>query len=63
MGLFGAKPKNVVDNLSVVMFVAVASPIGVGRVHLLAQGVDLAVGQKGNQAGVVEREDPFVVQP
>ena len=57
MGLFRAQADEVVDQLFVVVLVAVVAAVEIRLVNLLAQFAFLGVGQKRDQAGFVQRED------
>ena len=61
VGLLRAQADEIVDQLFVVILVAVVAAVEVGLVDLLAQFAFRRVGQKRDQAGLVQRKDVFAL--
>ena len=57
MGLFGTQTDEVVDQLFVVVFIALVATVQIGRIELFTQIAPRSVGQEGDQARLVERKD------
>ena len=60
-GLLRTQPDEIVDQLLVVVRIAVVAAVQIGLVDPFAQVAPRRVGQERNQAGLVQREDPFVL--
>ena len=58
--LLRAQADEIVDELLVVVFVAVIATVQISLIDLLAQVAPGGIGQQRDQAGLVEREDPLV---
>ena len=59
VGLLRTQADEVVDELLVVVLVAVVAAVQVGLVELLAQRPLRRIGEEGDEARLVEREDPL----
>ena len=60
LGLLRTQTDEVVDELLVVVLIAVVAAVQVGLVDLFAQVALGRIGQERNQTGLMEREDPLV---